>query len=347
MSSDAFDLPLLVWSQDDILAHRSGYHVLEDYLPGSRLVTRRADPPGGSALWQTRIARRFSFSRWCVAGSFELEKKIHRHVVGGFTGPIHYLWCDRDLAFLDLLTHFMRLPLVGTFHQCPEDLARVIRRPSALRQFAAIILMSETQRGYFLQHGVDPQRLHTVLHGVDVDCFQPVSLEPPPDFTVLSVGGTRRDYAQMRAVMQACASDKNIRFIVLAPEDRAHHFLDLSNVSYRSRVSDDELRHLYQTCAAFLHLPENATANNALLEAMACGAPVVSQQVGGVPEYVKADAAMLARFEDTATTVQQLRALAADRGMQSAMRHAARRQAMCHDWRRVAEVTTQIYRQLS
>jgi glycosyltransferase involved in cell wall biosynthesis len=346
MSSDVFNAPLLVWSQDDILAHRSGYHVLADYLAAPCVVTRRMDPPGSLALGQTRIARRFSASRWCVGGSFQLEKEIYSRILGGFRGPIHYLWCERDLAFFDLLAPILRRPLIGTFHQCPEDLPRVIRRPSALRQFSAIILMSESQRGYFLQHGVDPQRLHTVLHGVDVDYFQPASLESPPDFTVLSVGGTRRDYEQMRAVMQECIRDKSIHFVVLAPEDQAPHFSGLTNVSYRSRVSDDELRHLYQSCAAFLHLPENATANNALLEAMACGAPVVSQQVGGVSEYVKPDGALLARARDVATTVQHLRTLAADRVKQTAMRHAARRQAMTHDWRSVAENTRAIYRQL-
>lgn len=347
MSSDDFDLPLLAWSQDEILAYRSGYPVLADYLDCPRLVTRRRDPPGGMALLQTRVARRLTASRWCVGGSFELEKEIRRRVMAGFAGPVHFLWCDRDLAFLDLLSHFMRLPLIGTFHQCADDLPRVIRRPSALRQFAAMILMSETQRGYFLQQGVDPQRLHVVLHGVDVDHFHPAHREPPNDFDVLSVGGTRRHYAQMRAVMEACLPDRKIRFRVLGPEDRAQHFRDLSNVTYQSRVSDDELRHLYQSCAAFLHLPENATANNALLEAMACGAPVVSQRVGGVPEYVHEDAALLSPSGDTATTVQQLRCLAADRALQATMRHAARRQAITLDWRRVAEKTREIYRQLS
>lgn len=345
MSSDDHDPPLLAWSQDDILARRSGYHVLADYLDCPRLVTRRCDPPGGLALLQTRVTRRFSASRWCVGGSFGLEKEIRRRVMAGFSGPVHFLWCDRDLAFLDLLTHFIRLPLIGTFHQCTDELPHIIRRPSALRQFSAILLMSETQRGYFLRHGVSPRRLHVVPHGVDVDHFQPASLEPPQDFTVLSVGGTRRDYAQMRAVMQACAGDPDIRFIVLAPEDRAPHFSGLANVTHHARVSDEELLRLYQTCSAFLHLPENATANNAMLEALACGAPVVSQRVGGVPEYLNEDCALLAGPGEVAATVRQLRELAASRERQAAMRQAARGHALTRDWRIVARQTREIYRQ--
>ena len=344
MSSDGFDPPLLAWSQDEILAHRSGYHVLAEYLDCPRVVTRRCDPPGGLALLQTRIARRFTASRWCVGGSLQLEGEIRHRIGDGFSGPVHYLWCDRDLAFLDLLTPFMRLPLIGTFHQCTEDLRRIIRRPSALRRFAAIILMSESQRGYFLDQGVREDRLHVVLHGVDVDHFQPAGLEVPEKFMVLSVGGTRRDFVQMRRVMEGCVEDRGIRFVVVGPEDKAHHFCGMENVSYKVRVSDAELLDLYRSCAACLHLPENATANNVLLEALACGAPVISQKVGGVPEYVNAGCALLAAQGDVAATVQHLRLLASSREKQAEMRHAARAQALAHDWRTVAEATREVYR---
>jgi glycosyltransferase involved in cell wall biosynthesis len=344
MSSDGLDSPLLAWSQDEILAHRSGYHVLAEYLDCPRVVTRRRDPSGGLALLRTRINRRFTASRWCVGGSLQLEAEIRRRIRDGFSGPVHYLWCDRDLAFLDLLTLFMRLPLIGTFHQCAEDLRRIIRRPSALRRFAAIILMSESQRGYFLEQGVREDRLHLVLHGVDVDHFQPASLEAPAAFNVLSVGGTRRDFAQMRRVMEGCAEDKALRFEVVGPEDQARHFRGLENVSYRVRVSDEELLGLCRSCAAFLHLPENATANNAMLEALACGAPVISQRVGGVPEYVNPDCALLSAPGDVAATVKHLRLLASSREKQAEMRRAARAHALAHDWRMVAEATREVYR---
>lgn len=335
--------PHLVWSQDDILAYRSGYHVLADYLDAPRVVRPRYDPAGGLALLQTRINRRLAFSRWCSGGSLDVEKELGRLYAQGELQAVHYLWCDRDLAFLDVPVRFIRLRIIGTFHQCADDLPRVIRRPSSLRHFAAIILMSETQRGYFLQHGVQPERLHVIHHGVDVDHFAPASLESSEEFTVLSVGGTRRDYTQMRAVAEACAADAAIHFKIIGPEDKAHHFSGLSNLTYQSRVSDDELLSLYRRASCFLHLPENATANNAMLEALACGAPIISQQVGGVPEYVTADCGFLNAAGDTSGTILALRRLAKDRALQSQMRHAARDHALKYDWRVVAEQTREVY----
>jgi len=335
--------PLLAWSQDDILAHRSGYQVLADYLEAPRVVHSRRDPADGWPLLQTRLNRRLAFSRWITGGSLEVERELGRCYSEGNLQAVHYLWCDRDLAFFDILARFTRLQLIGTFHQCPDDLPKVIRRPSSLRHFAAIILMSETQRDYFLHNGVNPERLHVIPHGVDVEHFTPATLEAPENFTVLSVGGTRRDFAQMAAVAEALQAEKNIRLIFVGPGDKASSFQNMAHLSYHPRVSDAELMALYRSASCFLHLPDNATANNAMLEAMSCGAPVITQRVGGVPEYVSQSCALLANAGDAASTVRSIKELSANRALQTMMRHEAREHALKHDWRLVAEQTRQVY----
>ena len=340
--------PHLVWSQDNHLAHRSGYHVLADYLDAPRIVTRRADPSGGAALLGTRFLRRTSFSRWYTGGSAVMEGQVLSRCRDTNLGPVHLLWCDRDLGFLDLLLPSLNHSLIGTFHQSPDDLPTAIRRPSTLKKFAAIILMSETQHSYFLDHGVAPERLHRILHGVDIDHFTPVTLDPPDEFKVLAVGGTRRDYRQMRAVAETFLGDRSLSFVVVAPTDQTLPFFqDLPNVICHARVSDIELLDLYRSTSCFLHLPENATANNAMLEAMACGAPVVSQRVGGVPEYVSTECAKLSSPGDVAGTVKAIRDLAASPSQQQEMRHAVRAHAMKHDWRLIAKETEAVYQQVA
>ena len=338
--------PHLAWSQDDILAHRSGYQVLADYLEAPRAVHSRRDPAGGWALLQTRVKRRLAFSRWITGGSLEVERELRTLGSAGEVQAVHYLWCDRDLAFFDILARSTRLPLIGTFHQCPDDLPTVIRRSSSLRHFAAIILMSETQRDYFLQNGVNPERLHVIRHGVDVDHFTPATLEAPENFTVLSVGGTRRDFTQMAAVAEALQAEKNIRLIFVGPEDKVASFQNMAHLSYHARVSDAELMALYRSASCFLHLPDNATANNAMLEAMSCGSPIITQRVGGVPEYINESCALIADAGDTTSTVRSIKELSANRALQTTMRHAARDHALTHDWRLVAEQTRQVYASL-
>jgi glycosyltransferase involved in cell wall biosynthesis len=201
--------------------------------------------------------------------------------------------------------------------------------------------MSDTQRDWFIAQGVRSQRCHKVLHGVDSQHFVPATLDAPAEFSVLAVGGTNRNFGQMRDVAEAMP---DIPFNIVGPSDRRVHFDGLKNVEYHVRVSDAELLRLYQNTACYLHLPLNATANNALLEAMACGAPIVSQDVGGIREYVSSP---LADRGDLQAIVRAVSSLRISKTEQSDRRHASRQHALTLDWSRVAAHTEEIYRMVA
>ncbi len=340
--------PLLAWSYDTILAKRSGYHVLADYMTGAELVTApRDDPSSAIALLRTRILRRFSFSRWCAGGSFAMERQVSLRIKAGFTGPAHLLWCDRDLGFLDLKLNRQLNPLIGTFHQCPRDLDIAVRRRSALKKFAAIIVMSESQRPYFLDNGVPDERIHRILHGVDTDYFRPQTHELPESFVALAVGGTRRDFPLLREVAVAMRDNPAIRIEIVGPSDKKKLFADLPNVLFHNHLSDEMLLEKYRSASCLLHLAEEATANNVLLEALACGLPVITQRVGGIPEYVNEACAVTCPPADGVAVVAALRSLCASPSRQSEMRHAARAHALSLGWRIIAGHTKQLYQSLN
>ncbi|OYW74769.1 MAG: hypothetical protein B7Z37_16375 [Verrucomicrobia bacterium 12-59-8] len=339
---------LLAWTQDDLLSRRSGYHVIAEYLSAETLVAPRHDPPGSLALLRTRLLRRFAFSRWCVGGSFDLEYSIRAMLRGGFKGVLHYLWCDRDFAFLDLLTRTVGLRLVGTFHHPPGQLEQIIRRPKSLRLFDAIILMSETQRDWFLNQGVRNERLHVILHGVDAEFYAPNSATHPGQgmHEVLAVGSTGRNFPLLRQVAAHFARHSDIRFVIIGPAHEGSVFEGMSNVTFRSGISDDELRLCYQRAACLLHLTTQATANNVLLEALACGTPVIAQRVGGVPEYLTDECAMLTEEGDFAALVAALEGYLANPARQQRMSAASRLHASSLSWTRVAQQTQALYASL-
>ena len=69
-------------------------------------------------------------------------------------------------------------------------------------------------------------------------------------------------------------------------------------VHWHTDLSDEALRSLYQN-AKMLVLPLfDCTANNALLEALACGLPIVSNNVGGMQDYTDPSFAHLLPIED-------------------------------------------------
>lgn len=329
-------------------AGKSGYGRLAQYVPRAEILTaERRDPAGGAALFFARVARRFAFSRWYLGGSAELEWKAARRLWQGFDGVVHSMWADHDLGYLDFLLDKSRHKLCGTFHNCSDDFQHTVRFPGRLWKFDAVILMSETQRAFFHDAGVPDKKIHVVLHGVDTGYFVPApAAQPSPIFTVISVGGFRRNFPLLRKVCGHLAKARNIRFKIVAPESQRALFSDLGNVDFSSGLNDAELLAAYQSASCLLHTAENATANNALLEAMACGLPIVAERVGGIPEYVDAESALLVEPGSDATLAGALRDLAQSPAACSAMRREARIHAETLAWPRVAGRMMEVYQSL-
>lgn len=325
-------------------ASRSGYGVLTDYVKHAEVLkTQREKPASGLSLFAVRVARRVAFSRWYNAGAMDLEWKALWRMRAGFEGVVHSMWSDHDLGFLDVLHNPGRHRLVGTFHNCPDTFPDTLRYSSRLKRFAAVVLMSEIQRPYFLAAGVDPARIHVVLHGVDTEHFVPGPERAAGEFTVLSVGGYRRNFDAMRRVCEATADDTTIRFRIVAPPASRPVFEGLPNVHFLSGISDPELLHEYQSASCLLHVATNATANNAVLEALACGRPVIAEARGGVPEYLTLECAKLTPLDDVGALVSAIRGLAANPEVTARLGAAARRRAEELSWPNVANRMHAIY----
>ncbi len=340
------DVPhLLLATTDAQLARRSGYQLLAEYLPqGESLTAPRGDPAGGWRWLVAGAARRAAFTRWYLGGCAELEWHAWLRLRRGFEGVVHYLWCDRDLGFLDLLLNPRHHRLVATFHNCADQLPAVIRHPRRLHKAAAIILMSETQRAFFREAGVPDARIHFLPHGVDTSYFQPAPDERRGEFVALSVGGYRRNFALLREV---CAAAPGLRFEIVGPVAVAEKFRGLRNVRFLSGLSDAELLGKYQSASCLLHIAEQATANNVILEALACGLPVVAERVGGIPEYLDASCALLSEAGDGVQIVSALNRLAGSAALQSEMRSAARQRAAELAWPKIAARTLELYQSLA
>ena len=320
--------------------------MLADYLPNTEfLSTIRRDSSGLVGRTLARAARRFSFTRWYLGGCAVLEYRALRRLAAKRYDILHSFWADHDLGYLDLLIG-RQTRLVGTFHNCSDTFPQTIRFPSRLRRFNAIILMSAAQAGYFLANGVPANKLHVIRHGVDTKYFSPCAEQDRSEFTVLSVGGYRRNFTLLLKICSAAAEDRRIKFRIVGPREHSVQFRHLANVQYLSGLSDQELLAAYRTASCFLLAKENATANNALREAMACGLPVVAERVGGIPEYVNAECAFLVEPNDAGATVQKLRTIADSPSLASEMATAARESSLTLDWTRTAEETSQLYEAL-
>ena len=108
------------------------------------------------------------------------------------------------------------------------------------------------------------------------------------------------------------------------------------------RILEGLLRE-YRSADLFLLPLTDCTANNCLLEAMACGLPLVASDVGGVRDYATDESAALVPPGDGEAMADAVLGLCGDDERRAEMARAARRRALALDWDRVANSLLGVY----
>ena len=270
-------------------------------------------------------------------------------------GVTHLLYLERMFGLLGWMPKKLVGNLVGTVHQ-PVSLWLAGRHdPAMVGSLDALIVLSREKQRYF--ETVLPGRVHFIRHGVDTGFFTPVAL---PDGECADgrprcvfSGVWLRDLATLGVVVEKVrAANPGIRFDLLVPRDRRTEdvfarLAGFEQVSWHCDLTDEQLRDLYRRAALLLLPLQDCTANNALLEGVACGLPIVSNSVGGVPDYTSPDFAALFPLGDVDGMSAAVLALADDRCAQREKGLKARAFAEnCLDWNRIARETLDVYRQL-
>jgi len=112
---------------------------------------------------------------------------------------------------------------------------------------------------------------------------------------------------------------------------------------YHSQISEDELITLYRGADALFQPVTNATCNNSVVEALACGTPVISTRIGGLPDYVSEESGWLLPVGEVAGHVELISSLYGNRELARNRRSAARAQALKFDWHLVAQQMSAVY----
>lgn len=187
--------------------------------------------------------------------------------------------------------------LVVCFHQPPSWMRLHWRDFSTLDGLKAIVCLCRHQQEYFA--GITSTPTILIRHGVRHDFFEPSEdnkITPP---RLLFVGQWLRDFetlaSSMHEIWRKCPG---IELDCVIPRHSRENpvLLKLArnpNVRWHAGILPEELRELYQK-ATLLFLPlVDAVANNAIVESLACGLPIVSTDVGGIREYVPEGGAVL------------------------------------------------------
>jgi glycosyltransferase involved in cell wall biosynthesis len=117
----------------------------------------------------------------------------------------------------------------------------------------------------------------------------------------------------------------------------------IRSVKILHRLDDEQLRDAYRKADLVFMPLLDCTANNAILEAMACGTPVMVNRIGGVPEYVDEECNLVMDGKDVRAWADRLRSLARNRSATAKLRVPVHRWAEKFSWPKIADAYRSFY----
>lgn len=327
----------------------SGYDHLCGAIDAQVMAVHRPRGRGARAMARllAPLARR-SGSQWYDRNCALAELEAGAAWLARSNTLFHFLYGENCVRYLPALTRRSpRNRLVATFHTPGWRMNEVVRERRSLRWLDAVVVMSNSQLPYW-SDVVGPDRVAFVPHGVDTGYFRPAAVPGRESGPVrfLTVGHHLRDFEVLAEVARdLAASHPDVEFAVVARPDRMGPLAGLANVSCHSGLSDAALRSLYQTCTALLLPLRDATANNALLEGMACGTPVIATDIQGVRDYAAPQGTVFCPHEAGAFA-EAVRAIHGGRFDLAAMAGASRRRAESLSWPMVGARMVRVYEKI-
>lgn len=204
---------------------------------------------------------------------------------------LHIAYLENSYGLLknDVVRNYLRnTKIVATAHQ-PASWWRLNARPRLVDKLDALIVLSPVEQEYF--EPFLPGRVFCVRHGVDTNFFQPLS-GSKTEFRCVFAGQWLRDVSTLIEVIEKIIHIKpSIQFDIIYPgTNRLQNFelyrlAKYKQVVWHQDLSNEELCRVYQHASVLLLPLLDCTANNALLEGMSCGLPVVSSDIPAVHHY--------------------------------------------------------------
>lgn len=216
------------------------------------------------------------------------------------------------------------------------------------RSGARLITVSEFSRGRIAHHlGIAPARIGVIPEGGEHMLRDPAAPEAlarhglVPGRYALAVG-TRAAHKNLDTLAAAAAllAGRGLTLAAVGAADAAVFRPAASAAGPGAvalgRVSDAELRALYEGALCLVFPSRYEGFGLPPLEAMVCGCPVVAARAGAVPE-VCGDAALWFDLSQPASLTAQLARLLDEPDLHGAMRAAGLARAEKFTWRRAAE----------
>lgn len=156
----------------------------------------------------------------------------------------------------------------------------------------SIDVLSTTTKRTFLEHEIDDSKVYTVSPGVDPNHFAPRSEANFANFRVLYVGRIellKGVHYLLKAFHELALPDAELWLVgAVAPEMEPFLTEYAGHYHYLGQKSREELPAIYQQSSVLVLPSLHDGFGLVLLEAMACGIPVIATDLTGGPDVIRA-----------------------------------------------------------
>ncbi|HXY65524.1 MAG TPA: glycosyltransferase family 1 protein [Mycobacterium sp.] len=307
------------------------------------------------------------------------EQRILRTLSEHLYSPVR-LPLSRIDVFVTLMAPIVRIPQSQVIHMktlhaftspdALKPLARAYRRmsyPRSARVADAIIVNSKSMRAEVERYlEVDSSKLRLIYEAVDHDLFTPgdaadararvakYGVAKPFFLFVSSLWPYKNCEGMLRAWVIARPEIGDRQLVIVGDSEDQSYVASLraltdelgigADVLFVGRVPHDETVFFYRAADALVYPSFDETFGLPILEAMACGCPVVTSDASSMPE-IAGGAAILSDPYDPASIAHAM--IEAVRGDGDRLRAAGLRRARDFTWAATAQATLDVYREVA
>ena len=242
-----------------------------------------------------------------------------------------------------------------------KGLFKRIMIPNPMAQIDHVVTVSESSKRDIIERlGIAEHQISVVYQGVELDRFFPNPISPSQPHThkpyIFCVSGDSPN-KNVSTLIQSYASLPNAirgkyRLLLSGNVEKSQQLhalikkLNLENrIEFTGIVSDEHLAQLYKEAAVFVFPSLYEGFGLPVLEAMACGCPVITSNTSSLPEVV-GDAGLLVDPTDPSAIKEAIEKVLTDQNLAERIRSAGIQRAQQFDWTRTARDTVALYRKV-
>jgi glycosyltransferase involved in cell wall biosynthesis len=201
----------------------------------------------------------------------------------------HILYGEEHAQYWRSFPSKLHSRTVVTIHQPPSQWTS--EAISCLQWVRHAILLYRRDLAFF-QSAMPNACLQFIPYGVDVDFFCPSTQGPPLKTKRLLYNGVHlRNVAMLRRIVPAIMKrHPDVAFDFLVPlhrraESDFGELLNHPSITWHAGLDDHALLSLYRQSYLMLLPMNDSGANTAVVEALSCGLPIATTDVGGIRDY--------------------------------------------------------------